>query len=292
MNELVEKENVIVENLIYEIRGKEVMLDSDLAMLYQCKNGTKSINLAVNRNKERFPKDFYFQLTKEEYDNLRFQFETANNMSRVLPYVFTEQGVAMLASVLKTEIASKVSVQIMRAFVSMRHYLNTNLLFQDSTLQRISNLETKSIEYDKEIKLLQNSFNQLSKNIKNNYLFYDGQIYDAYSLMLDIFNTSQKNITIIDNYLDKNLLDILSKTNKDILVITNKYNKIDYDKYKEEYHNVKIKIMNKIHDRFIIIDNNILYHSGASFKDLGTKCFAISKIKNKEILDKILQYIN
>ena len=145
----------------------QVILDSDLAMLYQCKNGTKSINLAVNRNKERFPKDFYFQLTKEEYDNLRFQFETANNMSRVLPYVFTEQGVAMLASVLKTEIASKVSVQIMRAFVSMRHYLHTNLLFQDSNLQRISNLETKSIEYDKEIKLLQNSFNQLSKNIKN-----------------------------------------------------------------------------------------------------------------------------
>ena len=148
-----------------------------------------------------------------------------------------------------------------------------------------------TIRHDTEIKLLQESFNKMSEKIKNNHLFYDGQIYDAYSLMLDIFNSSKKSIIIIDNYIDKSLLDILARTNQNILVITNKYNEIDFNKYQKEYNNIKIKIINKIHDRFIIIDNNILYHCGASFKDLGTKCFAISKIEDKDILDKILSYI-
>lgn len=127
---------------------------------------------------------------------------------------------------------------------------------------------------------LQESFNKMSEKVKNDHLFYDGQIYDAYSLMLDIFNLSKESITIIDNYIDKNLLDILSKTNKKILV-----------NIKKKYDNVKIKVKNKIHDRFIIIDNVTLYHCGASFKDLGLKCFAITKIEDKEILDKIMGYI-
>ena len=286
-------EKLDIKNIIYEIRGKQVMLDSNLAKLYQCKNGTKTINLAVRRHINRFPERFMFQLTKKEYYNiLRFQFETLEfkqgNYSKYLPYAFTEQGVAMLATIIKTEIAEEVSIKIMDAFVAMKYYLNYNLVNINNNLERINNIETIIIEHDNKIKLLQESFDKMSKNIKNNNLFFDGQIYDAYSLMLDIFNTSNKSITIIDNYIDKSLLDILAKTNKDILVITNKYSKIDFDKYKKQYHNVKIKIINKIHDRFIIIDNEILYHCGASFKDLGNKCFAISKIVDKDILDNIL----
>ena len=277
MNDLIIKEDIKIEDLIYEVRGKQVMLDSDLAKLYNCKNGTKEINQSVKRNMVRFPEDFYFQLTKEEYYAiLRSQFVTLDlkqgKYTKYLPYVFTEQGVAMLASILKTNVASKISVQIMRAFVAMKKYINNNIIEQ----KYINNMVLK---HDNDIRLLQESFNKMSEKVKNDHLFYDGQIYDAYSLMLDIFNLSKKSITIIDNYIDKNLLDILSKINKKILVITNKYNEIDFSKYKEEYDNV------------IIIDNVTLYHCESSFKDLGLKCFAITKIEDKEILGKIIGYI-
>jgi len=178
MTELKVKEEKL-ENLIYEVREKPVMLDSDLAMLYECKNGTKQINLAVKRNIERFPKDFYFQLTKEEYENLKFQNETSSLKEyggvRKLPYVFTEQGVAMLATVLRTSIASNMSVAIMRAFVAMRKYISTNLIEQ----RHINNMVLK---HDNEIKLLQDSFAKFEEKAKTNELFFDGQIYDAYSL--------------------------------------------------------------------------------------------------------------
>ena len=297
MNEIIEKENVIIENMIYEVRGKQVMLDSDLAKLYNCKNGTKEINQAVKNNLAKFPERYSWILTKEENLNLRSKILTSNlekshGGRRYNIRVFTEQGVAMLSTVIKSKVAAEISVKIMDAFVSMRHYLNANLLNQNNNLQRISNLETKIIEHDTKIELIQNTLDKMSEKIKNNHLFYDGQIYDAYSLMIDIFNLSKESIVIIDNYLDKNLLDILSKTNKEVLVITNKYNEKDLNKYLKEYSNIEIKIVNKIHDRFIIIDNKSLYHFGASFKDLGTKCFAISKIEDKEILEKILRYIN
>ena len=187
MNEIVEKENI--ENLIYEIRGKQVMLDSDLARLYQCLNGTKSINLAVSRNIERFPVDFRFQLTKEEYENLKFQNETSSISEhggvRKIPYVFTEQGVAMLATVLKTKVASKISVSIMRAFVIMRHHISTNLLEQ----KYINNLV---LEHDSEIKLLKKSFEKFDEKKKYNETFYNGQIYDAYSKIIEIFKEAKK----------------------------------------------------------------------------------------------------
>ena len=280
------EEKIDIKNMIYEIRGKQVMLDSDLAKLYECKNGTKTINLAVKRNIERFPKDFYFQLSNEEYDNLKFQFETSSLNSyggvRKLPYVFTEQGVAMLSSVLRTNIASKVSVNIMRAFVEMRKYISSNLIEQ----KYINNLV---LEHDSDIKLLKETFNSFKE--KNNHIFFKGQIYDAYSLLLDILNKSKKEIIIIDNYVDKSLLDILSKTNKNIKVITNEYNNEDYKKYIKQYNNVEIMIDNSFHNRFIIIDKKVLYHCGASFMDLGKKCFEISKIEEDEILIKLLKMI-
>lgn len=189
----------------------------------------------------------------------------------------------MLSGLLKSDIAARVNIQIINAFVEMRKFLaNSNYE------TRISNIETKLIEYDNNFKEIFNKFEQKA----NNYLFYEGQIYDAYSLTLDIINTSKDSITIIDNYIDKNLLDILSKTNKDILVITNKYNNEDYKKYKEQYNNINIKISNSFHDRFIIIDNKVLYHCGASFKDLGKKCFGINKIEDAKILTDLLNKTN
>lgn len=280
MNKLVEKE-IKIENMIYETRGKQVMLDYDLAKLYNCKNGTKTINLAVKRNIERFPENFYFQLTDNEKEKLWFQNETANNrMSRTLPYVFTEQGVAMLASVLRTDVAASVSINIMNAFVNMKKYISNNLLEQ-----RYIN---KIVLEDRErINLLEETFNRFKE--KNNHIFFEGQIYDAYSLMIDIFDKAKNEIMIIDNYIDKNILDILSKINKKIIIITNKYNNDDYEKYKKQYQNVTLKINNNFHDRFIIIDRKYLYHCGASFKDLGKKCFEISKIDEDDVLSNLLK---
>ena len=270
--------------MIYEVRGKQVMLDSDLAKLYECANGTKTINLAVKRHINRFPERYMFQLTKDEYyEILRFQFETLEleqgKYSKYLPYVFTEQGVAMLATVLRTPVAEEVSIRIMDAFVAMRKYISTNLIEQ----KYINDLVLKD---SKRIDLLENAFSSFKE--KNNHIFFEGQIYDAYSLMLKIFDKALSSIIIIDNYIDKNILDILSKTNRKVTLITNKYNNVDYEKYKEQYNNVTLVVNNSFHDRFIILDKKALYHSGASFKDLDKKCFAITKIKSKEILDSLL----
>jgi len=288
MNELLVNEKIKIEDLIYEVRGKQVMFDSDLAKLYQCKNGTKTINLAVKRHINRFPERFMFQLTREEYYNiLRFQSETLEleqgQYSKYLPYVFTEQGVAMLATILRTSVAESVSIQIMDAFVYMRKFIGTN-----NYNQRISNIETKLIDYDNKFDLI---FDKL-ENTVNNHVFFEGQIYDAYSLLVDILNQATDKIIIIDNYIDKKLLDICSNVNLKITIITGKINKLDLEKYNKQYSNIEILISNSFHDRFVIIDNKILYHCGASFKDLGKKCFAINKIESQDILNDLLNKIN
>jgi hypothetical protein len=286
------KEDLNIENMIYEIRGKQVMLDSDLARLYQCKNGTKSINLAVNRNVKKFPNDFYFQLTNNETENLRFHFETSSSTTnyggkRYNPYAFTEQGVAMLATVLHTPVAAEVSVNIMRSFVKMRKYISVNLIEQD-------NMKNMLIKHDNEIKLLQESFSKLEEKEKINHIFYEGQIYDAYSLLIDIFRKAKKEIIIIDNYADKSILDMITNLNVKVTIVTKKFNllkDIDIKKYNKQYHNLKIIYSDKFHDRFIILDKKVLYHSGASYKDLGNKCFAITKIEDKWYLETIIKNI-
>ena len=178
MNKIIVKDNIKIENLIYEIRGKQVMLDSDLAMLYGCKNGTKSLNLAVKRHINRFPERFMFQLTKEEYSSIysRFQFETLNKNNqkqglniKYLPYVFTEQGVAMLSAILKTDVAEEISIKIMDAFVAMKNIINTSLIEQKY-------INSLVLEHDNEIKLLQESFDKLNIKENNNHIFYEGQI--------------------------------------------------------------------------------------------------------------------
>ena len=180
MNNIVVSDNIKIENMIYEIRGKQVMLDSDLAMLYGCKNGTKSLNLAVKRHINRFPERFMFQLTKEEYSSIysRFQFETLNKNNqkqglniKYLPYVFTEQGVAMLSAILKTDIAEEISIKIMDAFIVMKKIINTSLIEQKY-------INSLVLEHDNEIKLLQESFNKLNTKESNNHIFYEGQMYE------------------------------------------------------------------------------------------------------------------
>ena len=291
MNEVITKENILIEDMIYEIRGKQVMLDSDLARLYECKNGTKSINLAVSRNKERFPYDFYFQLTKEEYQNLKFQFETSSDNNdggtRKIPHVFTEQGVAMLATIIKTKIAAEMSISIMRAFVAMRKYISSNLIEQ----REINNMV---IRHDKDIRLLQETFKKLEDKKKNSEIYFNGQIYDAYSKILSIFNDAKKELIIIDAYADNTILDIIKRLKIKVTIITKKDNLIteqDLERYNLQYHNLDVVYNNTFHDRYFILDKEIIYHCGASINRIGYKTFSITLISDldicKELIDKI-----
>ena len=272
---------VKIEKLIYEVRGQKVMLDSDLAMLFEYE--TKQLNRQVARNIRRFPENYCFQLTQREYENLRCQIGTSsygNNYGgrRYLPYVFTEHGVTMLAGVLKSDLAIKMSLKIVDAFIKMKNYLSNSLVEQNFYKNML-------LDHDDRIKILENNFNS---RMFSNEIFYEGQIYDAYSLLLDIINSAKKSIIIIDNYLSKGLLDLLSNTNKSIIVYSKNIDNDLINKYNTQYHNVTFKVDNRFHDRFIIVDKRIIYHSGASFKDLGKKCFAINKIVDKEIIDNLL----
>ena len=279
-----------IKNLIYMIRGKQVMIDNAVANIYHCE--TKYLNRVVKRNIERFPEEFCFQLTENEFEVLRCQFVTLNKNGRgqhrkYLPYVFTEQGIAMLSALLKSDVAVRVSINIMKAFIEMRKFLMIN----GQIFERLSSVENKLLEHDKKIDKVFNSL-QLEENIKQR-IFFDGQIYDAYSLIIDIIKKAKKKILIIDNYIDDSVLKMLTKKNNNVEVViltSDKSNiqKIDIQKFNKEYPLLKIGKTNKFHDRFIIIDNKVLYHSGASFKDLGKKCFAITKIVDNNILEELL----
>ena len=275
--------------MIYEIRGKQVMLDSALAKLYQCKNGTKDINKAVNRNVNRFPEDFYFQLNEEEYKNvLRFQFGTLKlkqgEHRKYLPYVFTEQGVAMLSSVLRTELAEKVSISIMRTFVAMRKYIGSNLLEQ----KYINNQVMKNTE---DIKVLQESFCKFEEKRKVNEIYFNGQIYDAYFKIYEIFNFAKNKLVIIDNYADNTILDIIKRLKVKVTIITKENNlltKQDIDKYNKQYNNLKVIYNNTFHDRYFILDDKIIYHCGASINRIGYKTFSITLVNDEFILKSLL----
>lgn len=292
-NKLVKLNNEDIKSLIYTIRGKQVMLDCDIARLYEVE--TKKLNQAVKRNEKRFPNEFCFQLTNEEYDSLRSQIVTLKNHGRgqhtkYLPYVFTEQGVAMLSAVLHSDKAIEVSINIMNAFVEMRKFiLNNRFLFQ-----KISDIELKQLEYQN---LTDQKFNQIFTYIEQHKeqthkLFFDGQIYDAYSLIIDIIKRAKSKITIIDNYIDDSILKMLTKKHKNVEVViltSNKSNiqKLDIQKFNKEYPILEVAKTEIFHDRFIIIDNVELYHLGASIKDLGKKCFAISRMEDMEYIVRL-----
>ncbi len=300
--------NEEIKNLIYTIRGKQVMLDSDVAILYHYQ--TKRINEAVKRNKERFQENFCFQLTTEEIKNIKMpnvvlnlknennwsQFATSSKSENIkhrgkkyLPYVFTEQGIAMLSGLLKNDIAVQVSINIMNAFVEMRKFLIQN----GQIFERLTNIEYKLLEHDKKFNEVFNQL-QVEENIKQK-IFFEGQIYDAYSLIIDIIKKANKKILIIDNYIDDSVLKMLTKKNNNVEVViltSDKSNiqQIDIQKFNKEYPILKVAKTNKFHDRFIIIDNEEMYHLGASIKDLGKKCFGINKIEDVEIMEKILNH--
>ena len=283
----MKNEIINVENMIYEINGVEVMLDSDLANLYQVE--TKRINEAVSRNKEKFPRRISWVVNDEDKNNLWSQNATANisNKSRVNPRVFTEQGIYMLATILKSKVATEVSIRIMDTFVKMRHYINYNKRFLP---HRYMLLEDKVNENTKRIDELFDKFNP--KEITKNSIFFENDIYDAYSVLIDILNSAKEEIIIIDNYASKELLDILRIIKKPITIVSKNINDTLKKKYSSQYKNVLFIKNESFHDRFIIIDRKKFYSCGASFKDLGKKCFAICSNDNKEYLEELLKVIN
>ena len=286
MNEVMEKETIHIENMIYEIDGKEVMLDSDLAQLYNV--ATKRINEAVKNNPDKFPRRFSWILSDEEKSNLWSKISTANisSMSRSNPRVFTEQGVYMLATILKSKTAIEVSIRIMDTFVKMRHYINYN---KNVLPRRFLLLEDKVDENTRRIDELFDKFNP--KVITKNSLFFKNDIYDAYSVLLEIFDIAKEEIIIIDNYIGKVLLDKLRNINRKIVVISSNIDKTLTKKYIKQYNNVTFINNDSYHDRFIIIDRKRVFHCGASFKDLGKKCFAINNIENEKETEKLINEV-
>lgn len=285
-----------IEKLIYVIRDKQVMIDSDLAMLYQVETG--ALNRAVKRNIKRFPDDFRFQLTVEEYENLKCQIgisslnENGYGGRRTLPYVFTEQGISMLASVLHSDIAINVSIGIIRAFVEMRRFIANNALL----FERISNVELKQLEYQKQTdEKLEQIFEYISEHEKaSQKIFFDGQIYDAFSLIVSLIQKAEKEITLIDGYVDVGTLNLLAKKNEGVSVTVythqrTRLSNIDVANFNAQYPALEVKYTSVFHDRFLILDGKTSYHIGASLKDAGKKTFGITLINDESITKDILQ---
>ncbi len=250
-----------IKKRIYTFRKSQVMLDEDLAELYKVK--TKRLNEQVKRNIERFPQEFMFQLTDSEFDSLRSQFETSKNSKggrRYLPYVFTEQGVAMLSGVLKSDTAVQISIQIMTAFVVMRRFIASGV----QVFQRLDNIEQKQIGYDKKFEQIFDAIE--SKDIRpEKGIFFEGQVFDAYKFASDLIRDAHHSIILIDNYIDDSVLTLFSKRNKNVLVtiFTKEISKqllLDLNKYNSQYPPIEVKEFKQSHDRFIIIDNKVVYH--------------------------------
>lgn len=285
INVLEKKNNIVnvvnnnLENMIYEIRGVQVMLSSDVAKLYQVE--TRRINEVIKRNIKRFPDTFCFQLTETEFYDLRSQFaissETNHGGVRYLPYVLTEQGIMMLSGLLKSDIAVKVNVQIIDAFVKLRRYVSSSIINNEILLN-----------HENRILKLENTFNKMQEKEKINTIFFEGQIFEAYTLLLDLFDSAKEEIIIIDNYASKELLKILKNIDKKILIISKNFDDVLVKKYNSEYSNIEFKNLDIFHDRFLIIDRKKLYSCGASFKDLGKKCFAINEMESKELIENLL----
>lgn len=305
MEEILEKDNAQIRNaevsesrirnLVYVVRGKQVMLDSDLAMLYQVE--TKVFNQAVKRNAERFPEKFCFQLTQKEYNSLRSQIVTSKEKRegrggrRYLPYVFTEQGIAMLSAVLKSEVAIQVSIKIMDTFVEMRKFLASNSLMFD----KLNELEVKQLTFQKDTEeKIEQIFRYISDHEESSQkVFFDGQIYDAFCLLVDLVSRAERKLVLVDNYVDVGTLNILAKKNLDVKVIIytakkTRLSKGDIDTFNKQYPTLEIRYTGVFHDRFLILDDAKAYHIGASIKDAGKKCFGINLIEDSRIVKDIL----
>ena len=294
-NQIISIENI--QSMIFTFRGVQVILDRDLAQIYQV--GTKVLNQAVKRNIERFPENFRFQLTGEEYENLRFQIGTLEHSKKILrsqsatlkngrgkhrkylPYAFTEQGVSMLSAVLHSETAIQVSISIMNAFVNMRKFLLENAM----VFKKIEYIDKKLLKHDENFEKIFKALENKSIKPKQG-IFYDGQVFDAYVFIAGLVKSAKKSILLIDNYVDETILQLFTKRKKNVSVTIytkhlTKILKQDLEKHNSQHPEITIKKFTKAHDRFLIIDGKIVYHFGASLKDLGKKWFAFSKMDLK-----------
>jgi len=283
-----------IQSRIFTIRGVQVMLDSDLADIYGVE--VRVLNQQVRRNADRFPEEFMLQLTPQESNSLRSQNVTldadgslsSQNVTlkkgrgqhrKYLPHAFTEQGVAMLSTVLRSETAVRTSIQIINAFVALRRFLLTNA----HVFQRLDTLEWKQLETDMKVGKILTAIESKEIRLKQG-IFFQGQVFDAYIFVSDIFKSAEESIIVIDNYLDDSVLTLLTKRRKGVKVLLltkNMTNALvqDVKKCNEQYPSIEIKEFRNAHDRFIILDNSTVYHFGASLKDLGKKLFAFSKME-------------
>lgn len=296
----IEISEVTIKNLIYVVRGQQVMMDSDLATLYQVE--TRVLNQAVKRNIARFPEKFRFQLSEDEYDDLKSQFvisseedENTHGGRRKLPYVFTEQGIAMLSAVLRSETAVQVSIKIMDAFVEMRRFLASNTLM----FEKINEMEVKRLAFQKNTEeQFDKIFRYISEHEESSQkIFFDGQIYDAFSLLVDLVSKAEKKLALVDNYVDVGTLNILAKKKSDVEVVVytvrrTRLSEADVNNFNQQYPKLEVKYTGVFHDRFLIIDDTCAYHIGASIKDAGKKCFGISLIEDTRIVKDILERLN
>ena len=298
-SELISLDANDIKRRIFTIRGKQVMLDSDLAELYGY--DVKRLNEQVRRNKERFPEDFMFQLTKVEVNFVKSQFATSQRSDffagqeggrRKLPNVFTEQGIYMLSTVLRGELAVKQSIFIMRAFREMRHFITNNA----ALFERISSVELRQLEYQKQT---DKKFDQLFEFIgehteTHQKIFFDGQIYDAFSLLIELIQKADQEIILIDGYVDVSTLNLLAKKQTGVAVTIYTYKKTkltaqDVVTFNAQYPQLDVKNTNAFHDRFLILDGKTVYHIGASLKDAGKKCFGVTLMKDakEELMKKL-----
>ncbi|MFU0469151.1 ORF6N domain-containing protein [Gardnerella vaginalis] len=290
--------SVTISSLIHIIRGKQVILDSDLAMLYQVETG--AMNRAVKRNKKRFPEDFCFQLTEEEFLRCKIgiskeEIADGRGGRRYMPYAFTEQGISMLSAILRSDVAINVSIGIMRAFVEMRKFLATNSLI----LNRVDELEVKQLEYQKNT---DERFDKVFRYIEDHAeseqkIFFDGQIYDAFSLITSVIQKAAKEIILIDGYVDIDTLNILSKKKAgvDVKIYTYasaKLTNTDVSNFNAQYPTLSVKKTQVFHDRFIILDSKSVYNIGASIKDAGKKCFGISLWQDVGMVQDLLNRLS
>ena len=299
MKDVMVKDDIKIEDLIYEIRGKYVMLDSDLAILYGCKNGTKEVNQAVRNNPSKFPERFSWVLENVEYNNLRSKNLTSSTSGshggrRYKVRVFTEQGVAMLATILKTKVATEVSIRIMDAFVAMRHYISSNLIEQKYINNMVLEDNERINKNTVDIKLLQESFDKLETAKEINHVYFNGKVYDAYSKVLDIFGEAKDKLIVVDRYTDKTFLDMIRNIECNVILITGKRSnltKLDIDKYNQDYNNLTVYYDDTFHDRYFVIDNNKVYHSGNSINHIGYRKSGIDVIHDKNVCATVINDI-
>ena len=290
MNELTVIDEENIKNKIFNIRGLSVMLDRDLAELYGVEN--RILNQSVKRNITRFPSEFMFQLSKDEFENWKSQIVISNSDKmglRKLPYVFTEQGVSMLSAILKSDTAIQTSIRIINSFINMRKSISDNVFMT----KRLESLEHKQFLNDEKFDKLFDALEDKSLKLKQG-IFYDGEVYDAYVFVSDLIRTAKESIVLIDNYCDDSVLTLLSKMDKNVKcsIYTKNITKqlqLDIKKYNAQYPHIILKKFDSSHDRFIILDSKEVYHIGASLKDLGKKWFAFSKmdIGSFDILNRL-----